>query len=439
MFRPLLAAVFTISLAAPAAADEVADLIKKLRAAELVSRYQVESELGQKLKPPHVPVVLKEIEAGPAEFRPHFIRAIRWMGGPEAISALKGLLAKYEVKTRVETAYALKILGDDEGMKSLVVEAQKATHSKEDRIWILQYLQAGFYSGKEVPPVLRKIVETDKEPEVRKRALQSLTSHKDAESGPWLKKLANDEKDPLHVEALAELIKLGDPDAVEKGLAILEKGKLDVNPMFDLLFALRTAGGRDVAERLRALLDRTDNVSARMQIISTLAQLKDTKSIPMLVKLVEDKNPSVADAAVMALVELAGRGQIETIRKLLKHASADRRLKGAEALVALDDPSGIPVLKETLNEKTVYYRQRAVTALSGCRSKEVVEPLLFAMSDEDVNVRSSAGTGLMAVLAALYPYRKFDLAKAGYDARNGTAQARADAIAKIREWWEKNR
>ena len=324
-------------------------------------------------------------------------------------------------------------------MKSLVLEVQKPAHTKEDRLWILQYLQMGFYAGKEVPPVLRKLVETEKDADVRRRALQSLTSHKDAETGPWLKKLAGDEKDPLHVEALAEMIKLGDPDAVERGLAILEKGKLEVQPMFDLLNALRSAGGRDVCERLRALLDRTDNVSARMQIISTLSQLKDTKSIPMLVKLVEDKNPSVADAAVMALVELAGRAQIDVIRKLLKHASADRRLKAAEALVALDDPSGIPVLKETLSDKTVYYRQRAVTALSGCRSKEVVEPLLFAMSDEDANVRNSAGSGLVAVLAALFPYRKFDLVKAGYDARNGTAQARADAIAKVRDWWEKNR
>jgi HEAT repeat protein len=194
-----------------------------------------------------------------------------------------------------------------------------------------------------------------------------------------------------------------------------------------------------VASRLRALLDKTDDVNVRCQLINTLSQLKDTKCIPLLIKLAEDKNASIAEAAVSALVELGGRAQIETIRKLLKHETVERRLKAAEALAALDDLDGILVLRDVLNEKLVYHRQRAATALAGFHRREVVEPLLFAMSDEDVNVRTTASNGLLATLAALYPYRRFELAKVSYDARTGTPQARTDAIAKIREWWDKSK
>ncbi len=421
-------------------ADEVADLVKKLRAADLSGRYQAEYDLGKALKPQQIPLILKEIDAGPVEFRPHFIRAIRWVGGKEAVAALKGVFAsKYDMKARVEAAYALKILQEDDAIKSLVIEIQRAGLSKEDKLALLQYLYSFYYDGKEVPPVLRKIIETEKEADVRKRALEALASHKDPESAAFLRKLAEDDKDPLRIDALCAVIKLGDPDAVERGLQHLEKGKIALQDLYNLLFALRTAGGRDVVARLRAMLDKTDDVNVRCQLINTLSLLKDTKAIAILIKLVEDKNASIAEAAVNALVELAGRGQVETIRKLLKHASVDRRLKAAEALVALDEPDGVPVLREVLNEKTVYHRQRAATALAGFRRKEVVEALLFAMSDEEAPVRTTASNGLVNVLSALYPYRKFELLKVGYDAQAGTSQARADAIAKIREWWEKNK
>ncbi len=419
--------------------DEVTDLVKKLRTADLSQRYQIEYDLGRAMKPAHVVIVLKEIEAGPAEFRPHFIRAIRTAGGKEAIAALKAVFAgKYEWKSRAEAAYALRILQELDAIKTLSVEIQRPNLSKEDKLAILQFMWAGYYDGKEVPAALRKVIEADKDPDVRKAALNSLASHKDPDSAAFLRKLAENDKDPLYLDALAAVIKLGDAEAVEKGLQYLEKGKIPLQDLYTLMFALRTAGGRDVVNRLRALLDKTDDVNVRTQIINTLAGLKDTKLIPILVKLAEDKNASIAEAAVTALVELAGRGQIETLRKLLKHASVDRRLKAAEALIALDDASGIPVLREVLDEKTVYYRQRAATALAGSRLREVVDPLLLAMSDEDANVRTSASNGIIAVLAALYPYRKFDLAKVGYSAREGTAQSRADAIAKIREWWGKN-
>jgi HEAT repeat protein len=420
--------------------DEVADAIKKLRAAaDLSARYQAEYDLGRVLTPKHIPIVLREVDLGPVEVRPHFIRAIRSVGGKEATAALKGLLAKYEMKSRVEAAYALKILGEDDGMKAIVVELGKPGLTKDDKLAIVQYLYVFYYDGKEVPPALRKVIAEESDPIVRRSALNSLVSHKDPESAPFLWKIADAATDSLATEALAALIKMGDAKAVERGLEMLEKGKVPLTSLYEILFALRLAGGRDIAARLRALLEKATDVNTQMQLISTLSQLKDVKSIPLLVRLAEDKNPSVAEAALQALVELAGRGQIELFRRLLKHEEASRRLKAAEALLGLDDISGIPILRDALNDKTQYTRQRAATALANFRVPEVEQPLFVAMTDEDVNIRTTASNGLLATFTHLFPYRRFDLKAVGYDAKSTDPDARKAAIEKLQAWWEKNR
>ncbi len=433
-------ACLALALALSFLADEFADAVKKLRAAaDLTARYAAEGELGRAMKPAQVPLAVKEVDTGPADLRPHFIRAIRTCGGKEAIAALKGLLARHEMKSRVEAAYALKILGDDEALKALPAELARPGLTAADKLAIVTYLYPYYNESKEAIAALRKLVASEKDLELRQRALAALVSHKDAESAPTLWKIADDASDALSAEALGALIKLGDADAIERGLQAIEKGKLKTLDLYQLIYALQAAGGRDIAARLRAVLEASADVSVRMALINALAALKDAKSIGMLVKLADDKNTSVADAAVTALVELAGKSQIELFRKLLKHETMTRRLKAAEALVSLDDPTGIPVLVEALSEKLAYYRQRGVTGLGALRVPDVIEPLISALGDEDQSVRTAAAAGVVGALKQLYPYKRFDLKDVGYDALKDDAEARKKAVAKVQEWWGKNK
>ncbi len=430
--------MIALLLVALIARDELTDAIKKLRAAaDLSAKYQAAYDLGRVLQPKQIPIVLKELDAGPADMRTHFITAIRTCGGPEAVKALKGLLGRHEVKSRVEAAYALKILGDDEGMKGLPLLLQPAL-AKEDKMSVIQHLNASYYAGAEVPAALRTFILAEKDADVRKSAVLALISHKDPESAPFLKRIANDEVDPLRFYALCALIKLGDADAIERGLTLLEKGGLEVSALYDVIYALRIAGGREVADRLRAMLQKATEVNVVIQLINALADLKDGRSIPYLTKYVDDKNSSVCEAAIRALVELGGKSQIDLLKKLLTRA-APVNIAAAEALVALDDPSGIPILKESLSDKSQYYRQRSATALGVLRVPEVVPGLIVALADDDLSVRTSASTALIGALRHLYPYRKFDFAEVGYDAKSTDAVARGKAIEQIKAWWEKNK
>lgn len=76
--------------------------------------------------------------------------------------------------------------------------------------------------------------------------------------------------------------------------------------------------------------------------------------------------------------------------------------------------------------------------LGGFRRDGSVEPLLDALLDTDLTVRSYALTGLTAVLQALFPMRRLNLRTTGY-AHSAPEAARRAAVEALRAWWKANR
>jgi hypothetical protein len=73
----------------------------------------------------------------------------------------------------------------------------------------------------------------------------------------------------------------------------------------------------------------------------------------------------------------------------------------------------------------------AVRVLATYRSRDVIEPLLAALDDGNAQVRQNAWTGVQQVLRDLFPYRRFDFERTGYNAHAGD---RAAAIQMLRAW-----
>jgi HEAT repeat protein len=159
-------------------------------------------------------------------------------------------------------------------------------------------------------------------------------------------------------------------------------------------------------------------------IIRALAGLRDADAVPLLTKLAEDENASVAKAAATALLEVDRKGNAEVARKMAADPNPLARIEAAEALLKQDNPEGYKGLKAELELKQSAYRSRVILALGQARRKESVEMLLPYIDDPDPAVGPNARRSLLQVLAALHPYLKFD------------DKASAE---KIRAWWEKNR
>ena len=77
----------------------------------------------------------------------------------------------------------------------------------------------------------------------------------------------------------------------------------------------------------------------------------------------------------------------------------------------------------------------AVRVLGGFRDPKAVPPLIAAFTADEVQVRRNAVTALQQQLPDLFPYRRFDLERAGCRA-DGTATQRAEGLRLLQAWWD---
>ncbi len=411
-----------IALLAPR--DEVTDLIAKLRAAsDPGSRYTHANAIERAVKPGHVPLIHKEIDAGPGQIRPHLIRVLGRIGTKEAMAALRACLQKHEFGARAEAACQLKNLDDDSGMKLLPAFLAKV-QTEEEKREILYKLYGFYIDGPTAIPALLQFLQTEKNENLRRQAIQVLSSHKDPAAAAALRKIAADAAEPLRYEGLAAVIRTGDEAALEEALRALEGDKVDARSTFTVLGAIENSGQKSVLPRLRALLEKSADSTLRSYLIRSLARMKDEKAVPLLSKLVEDKDVSVSRAAIQALIDLAGKAQVDLLRKVAAEGDSYNRLEAAEALLLLDNPEGYAGIKAELASGRSGYRTQAVLLLGRVRRKESVDLLLPLLDDSDAQTAKYARQSLLQVLPALFPYLNFD-DKA--------------PVETIRTWWGKHR
>lgn len=418
--------MIAILLLALAARDEVADLIVKLRAATDVNqRYQISNQLYTLVKPSHVPLLAKEADAGPAPVRVILIHELARLQTKDAVAVLRTLSQKYDLVSRAEAAAQLRWLDDETGLPILLALLPKAQSPEEKRA-VLSGLFGGFGTegGADIVRAVTKFLGEEKSEDLRREALQILGYQKDASSLPVLKKISTDPADSLRYEALSQLIRRGEDDALEQGLKALEEEKVAGLSIHHLLNAIENSGKRTALPRLREMLEKAADRSLRTALISTLASMKDDKSIPLLSKLSEDADASISRAALDGIIKLAGKGQLELLRKVATEGDSSKRLEAAAALLQLDLREGFDGVKAELAGDKSYYRMSAVSVLGKVRRKESVDLLLPLLDDSDENVRRQARSAVHSALASLFPYLKFE------------PNAAPD---KIRAWWEKNR
>lgn len=419
--------MIALLLLALAARDEVSDLIAKLRAAPDVSqRYQLSNQLSSVVKPSHVPLLAKEADAGPPPVRVLLIHALARIGTKDAVAVLRTLSQKYDLLSRAEAAEQLRWLDDETALPILLALLPKAQTPEEKRA-VLSGLFGGFYgeASPEVVRALAKFLESEKAEELRREALYSLGNQKDPSTLPALRKIAADQNDSLRLDALAQLIRRGDDEALEQGLLALEGGKSKGSGPLTVLNAIENSGNRTALPRLRDLAEKSTDRLLRSSVIRTLASMKDDKSIGLLSKLSEDPDATVSRAALEGVIRLAGKAQVDLLRRVATDGDSAKRLEAAEALLQLDLREGFDGVKaELAGAGQAYYRTRAVTILSHVRRKEAVDLLLPLLDDADENVKRVARGAVQTTLTALFPYLKFD------------ATASPD---KLRAWWDKNR
>jgi HEAT repeat protein len=241
----------------------------------------------------------------------------------------------------------------------------------------------------------------------------------------WLCAAGAPADDPAEYGPLIERVKKGEEGALEEGLKVLEEEKIKHLPtLAALVRAVADTGRKGALTRLRELLEKTENGRLRVYLIDALARQKDLRALALLMRLAQEKDEPAGQASLRAVIDLAGRSNVDFLKKMLAHDSVPRRLIAAEELFHLDVIDGYPVLEKVLEEGTAAHRALAVRIAGGLRRKESVDLLVKALEDPEPKVSQPARAALIASLTALYPYLRFD------------EKAPAD---RIKAWWKENR
>ena len=171
---------------------------------------------------------------------------------------------------------------------------------------------------------------------------------------------------------------------------------------------------------------------AALGLLGTFGEAKQLETVGELLS-----SPSVqlAKAALQALLKRVDWLPKGKLKGMLSSPDPELAIAAADALRRMDDHSGLERVLQ-LAAQDGPQRYAAVTALGAYRLPRCIPALLDAMEAQDQPVRTQAGQGVASTLQAMHPYRRFDLAAAGWNAGGAPAE-RAAALAKLRAWWAK--
>ena len=157
------------------------------------------------------------------------------------------------------------------------------------------------------------------------------------------------------------------------------------------LGALARSGALTLADVERGAADAHAHVRARAAEVSAHA-LAPTDAVGVLLRLLDDADPSVVEVAAWACGEVEGTtpeivGALSALAT--SHDDALTREAAVAALGAIGDPAGLPAILAATRDKPAI-RRRAVLALAPFEGDDVDAALERARSDRDWQVRQAA-------------------------------------------------
>jgi hypothetical protein len=142
------------------------------------------------------------------------------------------------------------------------------------------------------------------------------------------------------------------------------------------------------------------------------------------------KPPEVAPVASGPVVEPPPGLAAPLAAQVQKLSAADPaiRFEAVDELLRSKDALVLPFLLPVTKDADAYVRRLCVDGLRDWKRPEVVDALLVALGDLDENVRDTAWVSLKEVTGQRFPFET-----------TASREARARAILKWQEWWDKSR
>lgn len=156
----------------------------------------------------------------------------------------------------------------------------------------------------------------------------------------------------------------------------------DLTVLKSVALGLGEAGDpKGVIPLIRAIMECTREVSRKAR--EFLERLADVKNLPFLIKLLQSRWSSVKKFAAKQIVGMDSPELIDPLLEAIKDRNVDVQLTIIEALERFTyDKPVVNCLLETIGKGDIALRQKAVEILGNARVKEATEPLMRVLGNK---------------------------------------------------------
>lgn len=379
------------AMGASGSADAVSPLLGHLDDSAPDVRAEVASALGRLGDGRAVLPLVSKIRDASAEVRRRVARSLGALGDARAVSALILALSDSSAEVRLESIRALGLLG----------AAARGAEGAEEATLALSPLASGAtdsLDGSAAPTTEANLAE-------RQAALEALGRIGSPRAITVLvQALDGDRPDAMRTPARDALVSVGAP-AVQPLIQHVD-GNPTAASASGAVMALGDLGAVEAVDPILQGMQR--NVVPSVPGLRALAKLKDPRSLPTVLELLDSPDPKVREASVLAargVLDPAnpdGRA-VEPIQSALQDATdVDERVALVELLGRTGAARVQPTLIEIASSGSVAVRKAALGALGtlGVPAKEVDAALVKALDDEDARIRADAAVALSRVGSA---------------------------------------
>ena len=426
----LVHALLGTGLAAQQEAKELVALVEQLGSADPTGRSQAFQTLQRDRNPAVVGLLDKRIDAFPKDGQQLALYVLQQHPIELTRPVYTHLLTAERPLLRASAA-AMLVRNGDRTHLPLLVKAVAAA-PREDRQQVLNALWAIHDPG--LVDAVRGYLQPDATGPLVVSALAQLRQQEKGRSAATtavVRELLASTNLDVRAAALLWLVYGPDGEAFATALAALLREHGNRFWMIEQLIARDQKHPAVLTDAFVAALEKPRAGHDVTQLTALVKNQAPERVVPALRQQLEHKNTDVRNAAMQALAAVPGGLDSKDLQRLLRTGNAEQQLVAAGVLRRMDDAAGLPIVLGLVQQPATRTAE-AVRVLAGFRSREVVEPLLAALDDANLQVRQLAWNGLQQVLRDLFPYRRFAFDRAGYDPNHGD---RAAGILAVRTWW----
>jgi len=133
----------------------------------------------------------------------------------------------------------------------------------------------------------------------------------------------------------------------------------------------------------------TDEV-VRRKTCDILGRMGNPKSIPHLIRLLNDQDRYVRRRAAKALLRIGDKSAVIPLMNALQDSEKKVRYRSAEALGKIGDNRAVGALIKSINDQSSTVRRKVIVALGEIGDNQAVTPITCCLKDNSSHVRSTA-------------------------------------------------